>query len=358
MLHAMRPAIMPGGLVLLLALLGCGSHAASAVAPPASSERADSIGTIIGLFSRYDVVGIPERHRSKEVHTFLQALIRDPRLGEQHVTDIVVEFGNARFQSVADRYVAGEDVPSDEVQRIWRDTGQFLVWDSPLYAQFLATVREINVARTAATRLRVVLGDPPIDWPNVHTKAEYEQFADRDLHLAHVIEHEVLANHHKALFVAGGMHLLYAREPAVADKMRSAGDLVHRSAPDRTFMFWHIDEPVGTTAPQVPQVVIARGTPLGASSFAPYAPKGVLVRRTINGSPQWVPLAATEWPRVATMADGLIYYGPDSPPIVAPADVYADPVYVAELRRRAAILSEVYGMDFGAQLDEALGKPN
>lgn len=57
------------------------------------------------------------------------------------------------------------------------------------------------------------------------------------------------------------------------------------------------------------------------------------------------------------MADGLIYYGPDWPPVLAPAAIYADPTYATELHRRAAILSEVYGMDFGAELDEALGKP-
>ncbi|HEY5934430.1 MAG TPA: hypothetical protein VIU61_07345 [Kofleriaceae bacterium] len=81
---------------------------------------------IAELFDRHDVVGIPERHRNKEVHDFLGALIRDARLSEHGVTDIVVEFGTARFQHVADRYFAGEPVPIDEVRRMWRDTGQFL----------------------------------------------------------------------------------------------------------------------------------------------------------------------------------------------------------------------------------------
>jgi hypothetical protein len=33
------------------------------------------------------------------------------------VNDIVMEFGNARFQDVVDRYTAGENVPVAQVQR-------------------------------------------------------------------------------------------------------------------------------------------------------------------------------------------------------------------------------------------------
>ena len=37
------------------------------------------------------------------------------------MTNIVVEFGNARLQAVADRYVHGEDVPIEQVRAIWRN---------------------------------------------------------------------------------------------------------------------------------------------------------------------------------------------------------------------------------------------
>lgn len=51
--------------------------------------------------------------------------------------------------------------------------------------------------------------------------------------------------------------------------------------------------------------------------------------------------------------DGLIGLGPEHTILPDPA-IYAEPEYLAELQRRAKILSEVYGMDFNAMLDEAI----
>lgn len=40
-------------------------------------------------------------------HEFLRRLVRDPRFPPAF-QDIVVEFGNPRYQGVMDRYIAGE----------------------------------------------------------------------------------------------------------------------------------------------------------------------------------------------------------------------------------------------------------
>jgi len=56
------------------------------------------------------------------------------------------------------------------------------------------------------------------------------------------------------------------------------------------------------------------------------------------------------------MTDGLIDYGPAHTGIDAAPETYRDASYVKEVRRRAAILHEVYGMDFAAQLDEVISK--
>ena len=50
-------------------------------------------------------------------------LIRNPEF-PQKVNDIVIEFGNPRYQGVLDRFVDGDDVPYAEVSKVWLDTTQ------------------------------------------------------------------------------------------------------------------------------------------------------------------------------------------------------------------------------------------
>lgn len=304
---------------------------------------------MIELFRRYDVVGMPELHWNKEVHEFLRGLVADPRLGERGVTNIVVEFGNARLQAVADRYVHGEDVPVEQVRAIWRETGQFLVWDSPLYEQFFRTVREINAQRPRERRWRVLLGDPPLDWPEVYSKGGDPKDADlkhaeRDQVFASVVETEVLARHQKALLVVGALHLLYQRNP---DERRLGGpsvaELLRRKYPERVFNFWAVNAPIAG-APGSPRAVVVRDTPRGRESFVPYARKGMMGRKVVDGKEQWVTLVDSDWPSLAQMTDGLIYYAPTSTIVEPDPAVYRDAAYVSELRRRAAILDAMGGM--------------
>src|SRR5262249_21396578 len=79
-------------------------------------------------------------------------------------------------------------------------------WDDPIYAQLLATVREAN--RTGG-HVRVLAGDPPIDWRKVQRVEECLSFlTDRDSHYASVVETEVLGRGRRGLLLIGGMHLL------------------------------------------------------------------------------------------------------------------------------------------------------
>jgi len=215
-------------------------------APGAGAAPADPQGRVLQLFKQYDLVAISEYHGVKEVREFLKSLVRDRRLASYNVRNIVVEFGNARYQDVADRYVFGGRVPPAEVRKIWRDTTMSLAWDPPLYEEFFRTVREVNLRLPRSKKIRVVLGDPPIGWGIVHTKADYERYADRDLFYAAAVGREVLNRKQKALLIAGGMHFLNEREKKkeMPDRKRSAGDLLRRRHPGKLFAFWHTREPI------------------------------------------------------------------------------------------------------------------
>src|SRR6185295_3971643 len=65
---------------------------------------------IIEAFNQYSIIALAEAHRLQEEHDFIISLIRDPAFSLK-VNDIVIEWGNALYQSTLDRYIAGEEVP-------------------------------------------------------------------------------------------------------------------------------------------------------------------------------------------------------------------------------------------------------
>jgi hypothetical protein len=67
-----------------------------------------------------------------------------------------------------DRLVRGDDVPNELLRRVWQDTTQlFTTFDIPIYEQFFRAVRVLNAALPRSRQLRVLLGDPPMDWDRV-----------------------------------------------------------------------------------------------------------------------------------------------------------------------------------------------
>jgi hypothetical protein len=99
-----------------------------------------------------------------------------------------------------------------EVQKIWRNTTQFIALDSPVYEQFFVTVCAINQRLAPEKRLRILLADPPLDWsitPESKLKLEWGRaMFRRDSHFAGVVEKEVLTKGRKALLITGGAHLV------------------------------------------------------------------------------------------------------------------------------------------------------
>ena len=82
----------------------------------------------------------------------------------------------------------------------------------------------VNAALPAARRIRVVLGDTPIDYGRVHGVADADYVRtmenETDAHFAQVVETEVMAKGHRALLIAG--------------VVTSGVDCTRTSAPDRT----------------------------------------------------------------------------------------------------------------------------
>ena len=177
---------------------------------PGPAVPLDAIPAILDAFRSFRVVSFPGGHTDgNETQALLRALVADPRFAAT-VNDIVVEFGSSRYQDVMDRYIRGEDVPESAVQRAWLDAVQpGIALDNQNTAGVFPAVREANAKRPAAEKTRVLLGDPPIDWENVRSKADYRKWEiQRDSYPADLVRRLVLAHNRRALIVWANGHLM------------------------------------------------------------------------------------------------------------------------------------------------------
>jgi hypothetical protein len=249
----------------------------------------------------------------QEQHDFLLDLIRHPDFPRK-VDAIVVEFAGAHHQADLDRYVADEDLPASQVRAIWRDTTQVIVWDAPVYERFFAAVREVNRGLPPGRRLRVLAGDPPIDWGEVRGR---EDLPDRKAHFAGVVLREVLGKGRKALLIAGTAHLdrLYAPH-------NEAGR-IERARPGSLY----------TILPHV--ATFPEGSGLEARLAGWPRPALAEVRGTWLGA-----VEVLEGKRLEQGWDALLYLGPARELTLSrpPAALYRDEGYLGELDRRNRVL--------------------
>jgi hypothetical protein len=203
-MHAFVKHTLAAALFGLVTTSICRAQAAR----PADVAPRDAIATIIDAFRDHPIVGLNEGHGEERSHAFMLGLIRDPRFPSV-VNDIVVEFGNSRYQDLIDRFIRGDEIPDGILRRVWQDTTiPHTIWDRPIYEQFFRTVRALNTTLPRDRRLRVLLGDPPVDWATVRTLEDLRRSrAGRGRHPADVVLREVLAKGRRALVLYGAGHL-------------------------------------------------------------------------------------------------------------------------------------------------------
>lgn len=343
-----------GAVVLLLA--GTRMDAAQGPAssqPTAEPQPQDGIETVLQAFDRHPVVAIGELHGNEQIHDFLLKLIRDDRLPAKTRT-VLVEFGNARYQKVLDRYLRGDSVPASEVARVWQNTSQLMVWDSPVYERFFNAAREINRSRPSKRQLRVILADPPIKWERVQSAEAFSAAFTphggeeaRDRYPARLLAKQVLRKRHTALVIMGVMHVLH-RQSAFG----SAGivELVEKQRPGSTFVM-------------VPHQGFPRNPPTYEPRIAAWKPgtaaglKGTwLGELRMDVVFPWLESDESQLPRFQEMADALLYLGPVTGLTTAGArlSVYEDDAYLRELERRDRIATGGYYASILAQIRQRI----
>jgi hypothetical protein len=165
---------------------------------------------LISVFDHADIVALGESHGRFKVDFDLQlAMVRHPDFAKK-VRSIVIECGSVTEQVTLDRYIRGETVPRAQLQRVWKATEETTngFCDAPIYADFLAAVRDVNAKLPADARIRVLGGHPgPGSIRGIETVA------------ASVLKEQVLQKRGKALVIYGAAHFYRALPASLAASM-------------------------------------------------------------------------------------------------------------------------------------------
>lgn len=288
-----------------------------------------AIPAILAAFDKYEVVAMMAAHDRKDLDDFILALLRTPAFPDK-VNDIEVECGNSLYQPILDRYIAGEDVAYAEVRKVWRNTTQRMCGESGFYEQLFPLVRAINQKLPAARRLRVLAGDPPIDWDQVKTFKDVMRFFNREASIASVMENEVLSKHRKALMLFGILHLLHGQP-------MDAVSIYEEKYPHVTFVIGDLTEmpnPPDTLAGwTIPSLAVAKGTWLGAKDYGYFYQAPIRLDmdcKVHNDLPEELQKPMEK------LVDAFLYLGPQNLLLkeAMPADIALDSDYRTELKRR------------------------
>jgi heme-binding uptake protein ChaN (Tiki superfamily) len=175
--------------------------------PGTDPEPVRAVDAVIDALGRSPVVALGESHNVVQAGRLYAQLARSETFSSL-ADAIVVEFGNARYQRVVDRYVLGRNVRSSELHKAWQDTTQVGAWDAPMYRRLFAAVRAANADRSPSLRIRILLGDPPINWSRVSSERDVRRFLlRRERFMARVIEQKVIAKGNRAVVIAGLAHV-------------------------------------------------------------------------------------------------------------------------------------------------------
>jgi hypothetical protein len=311
-------------------------------------EPLDAIDAVIEATGTYPLVALGEYHQLQEWHDFMAALLLRPEFAE-NVDDVVVEFGNALYQDLADRFILDlEPMELAELAQIWRNTsGGGILWDAPVYEQFFRNVRSVNEGLPGEQRIRVLLGDPDVDFSKIQSAAdaaELEKGVDRDAFYADVVEREVIAKGRSGVLIAGADHLRRAVHSNAGPQFPNVATLLARRHPPAELFIvyplpfeYHLEilretEQEMASWP-LPSLARLDGTWLGAQAVA---------HRALEPDSTF-----------DAQVDAVIWFGPRESLTASRADpaIYRSGEYAAELRRRGRILSEYYAepIDFIAE---------
>jgi len=313
----------------------------------AAPSPANPISAILDAFRTHHIVTLTDPHGNVQVQAFLLSLIRDGQF-PLAVNDIVIETASARYQDAIDRFVRGDEVPYDVLRKAWED--HTVANSIGMQAQeMIRAVRTINAALGDRKKLRIIAGDPPIDWDNITSPQDHSHWIEfRDSYPSDTIRRQVLDRGRHALVIYGQGHLQRRQIVSNYDmstwQSQTVVSLLEHDSPAHIFNIWTLLErdvalPEAASWP-VRTLVALQGTTLGARDFGTYTRGLGSGTRFAVRSGQLVPLSPAEWKMMPmeNEFDALLYLGPPSSMtnVTIPAALCHDSQYVNTRLQRLA----------------------
>ena len=325
----------------------------SSISSVADPKPEDAFTALLTAMQNFPLVAIGERHGVQQMSDFTKALLLRPEILGR-INDVVVEFGNALHQDIADRFILTDQrVTNADLARIWRFTiGGGVLWDSPMYASFFRTVRALNHTLPPNRRIRVLLGDSPFDHRQVRSPRDKQYLLaaqrQRDTTYAAVVEREVLAKGRRALLLAGANHLLRGVLSGTDLHILDAGGQLAQRHPGELYVADLLVLPPGAQAEPLVQraETMAAGWPYPSIAALGDTWLGEL---TASAEP-WINSAAyraatPQARRYGAQADAVLYLGPGATLTASrpAAALYQRGVYRTELQRLSRAESQILG---------------
>jgi len=199
--------------IILILTVSIATHLHAQSVEERSPEVKAAIDGVLDLFQHKSVVVLCDDHGLAQEEAFYSALVRDLRFAAT-IGNIIVEFGGESYQGTIDRYVAGDNVPVDELRRVWTETPGWVPGAMRLgYINVFANIRAANLQLPPEGRIKVWLGEPKIDWSKINTFPDLQPYlGQRDDNYFRIIRDEILEKHKKALLIIGTGHI-FGTEP-------------------------------------------------------------------------------------------------------------------------------------------------
>ena len=210
---------------------------------------------------------------------------------------------------------------------MWRNATNSLLQggDDLDYKALFIAIREGNMNSDSSHQLRVLAGDPPVDWNAIHTKKDfYAYLNDRDRHYANVVNKELIDANKRGVMIMGRSHLTYTtsnpEHPNVINLLKNPDNaeliIIH--------LLTDLPTQISKMSIKSPSVIRLKNNWLGETN----AKFGF--KRKEDEHP----------PALKETIDAVLYLG--DPETFSKSDlrVFDDDEYLAELNRRAQIIYE------------------
>ncbi|PAW10576.1 hypothetical protein B6K85_10810 [Vibrio sp. V1B] len=288
---------------------------------------------ILKAFEQHSFVGIGDYHWNDAFLRYATELVSTDAFSDQ-VTHIVVEFGNAKYQPVLDKYLAGEEVSESQLNEVLRGSIYFMAWMPDAYINFFKAIRARNLLLPEGKKIQVHLAEAPFEWDGVADAKVWKQAAQSKTDYFYQIAQERIEHNEKALLIFGAFHLVNAPKDYVTKTQASAWPLATRleqAFPDSTYLIWPMTEPeVVQTFHNVksPALLEVTNSPIEPLRFIDLLPKARYKLAAMD---------KMDAP-VGELFDAFLYLGENARSTVFPREVMADREWVNEMQRRVDLI--------------------